>query len=130
MKPGFEIGGIDHVVLRVRDLDRSIAFYRDVIGAVEERRVKSINLVQLRAGSSLIDLVPADGDLSAAPGNMEHFCLTITPFDPDSLMRHLSAHRVDAGEIAERYGAEGHGPSVYIKDPDGNVVELKAGASS
>jgi len=129
MATGFEIGGLDHVVLRVGDMDRAIAFYRDVIGAVEERRVKSINLVQLRAGASLIDLVPANPDTPVSPGNMEHFCLTISPFDTDALQAHLKAHNVEAGEIAERYGADGHGPSIYITDPDGNVVELKAAAN-
>ncbi len=122
--PPFVIGRLDHVVLMVADMDRAIAFYRDVLGAHEERRVDDIGLVQLRAGDSLIDLVPA-GDASPAHRNMEHFAVTIAPFDPASIYAHLSAHGVEYGEAARRYGAEGYGPSIYIEDPDGNTVELK-----
>ena len=124
----FAIGALDHVVLKVRDMDRSIAFYRDVLGAHEERRVESIGLVQLRAGRSLIDLVPMPEDTSAGSGNMEHFALTIEPFEPEALAAHLQAHGIDPGEVAERYGADGYGPSIYLPDPDGNVVELKGPA--
>lgn len=124
----FSIGALDHVVLKVRDMDRSIAFYRDVLGAHEERRVESIGLVQLRAGRSLIDLVPMPENASAGTGNMEHFALTIEPFEPEALAAHLEAHGIEPGEVAERYGADGYGPSIYLPDPDGNVVELKGPA--
>lgn len=127
-KVPFEIGAIDHVVLRVGDMERAIAFYRDVLGAHEERRVESIGLVQMRAGSSLIDLVPRGG-ASGGEANMEHFALTVSPFDETAIRAHLSAGGVDAGETAERYGAEGYGPSIYIQDPDGNTVELKGPAA-
>ena len=122
--PPFTVGLLDHVVLRVADMDRSIAFYRDVVGAVEERRVESIGLVQLRAGASLIDLVPASGTVPEH-GNMEHFALSIEPFDAAALNAHLKAHGVEPGEVARRYGAQGYGPSIYFDDPDGNTVELK-----
>lgn len=125
----FAIQGLDHVVLRVADLERAIRFYRDVLGCTEERRVESISLVQLRAGASLIDLVPAEDAPEAtgrqASGNMDHFALRIDPFDEAALRAHLAAHGVAVGEVASRYGAEGHGPSLYIRDPDGNTVELK-----
>ena len=121
----FAIGALDHVVLKVRDMDRAIAFYRDVLGAREERRVETIGLVQMRAGRSLIDLVPMPEDSGTGAGNMEHFALTITPFEPEALAAHLTAHGIEPGEVAERYGAEGYGPSIYLSDPDGNVVELK-----
>ncbi len=119
------IKGLDHVVLRVADLDRAIHFYCEVLGCTEERRLESIGLVQLRAGASLIDLVPAKGAPEIAGGNMDHFCLRIEPFDEAELRTHLTAHGVDVGEVARRYGAEGHGPSLYLQDPDGNTVELK-----
>ncbi len=122
--PPFVIGRLDHVVLVVSDMDRAISFYRDVLGAHEERRVEDIGLVQLRAGASLIDLVPA-GDDGPAHRNMEHFAITIAPFDPASIKAHLDAHGVECGDVARRYGAEGYGPSIYIEDPDGNTVELK-----
>ena len=121
----FAIGELDHIVLRVRDMDRAIAFYRSVLGAAEERRVESIGLVQLRAGRSLIDLVPLPDSAVGGEANVEHYALTVTPFDPEMLAKHLAEHGVEAGEVARRYGAQGYGPSIYINDPDGNVVELK-----
>ena len=121
----FAIKGLDHVVLRVADLERAIGFYCGVLGCREERRVESIGLVQLRAGSSLIDLIPVDSAPQAGSANMDHFALRIEPFDEAVLRRHLESHGVEAGEFATRYGAEGQGPSLYIKDPDGNTVELK-----
>ena len=119
------IQGLDHVVLRVADLERAVHFYCEVLGCREERRVESISLVQLRAGAALIDLVLAKGVPEIAGGNMDHFCLRIEPFDEADLRAHLTAHGVEVGELATRYGAEGAGPSLYIKDPDGNTVELK-----
>ncbi len=121
----FAIKGLDHVVLRVADLDRAIRFYCEVLGCTEERRVESINLVQLRAGAALIDLISAAGAPEPGAGNMDHFALRIEPFDEADLRVHLDSHGVAVGELATRYGAEGSGPSLYIQDPDGNTVELK-----
>jgi catechol 2,3-dioxygenase-like lactoylglutathione lyase family enzyme len=127
------VRGIDHLVLRVAELAPMLAFYRDVLGCSVERRQDEIGLVQLRAGSSLIDLVPVDGVLGkaggAAPGaegrNLDHFCLRVEPFDEAAIRRDLAAHGIEAGPAASRYGAEGEGPSIYLDDPEGNVVELK-----
>lgn len=127
------IRDIDHLVLRVVDLDRVLRFYREVLGCTVERRQDEIGLVQLRAGRSLIDLVPVSGPLGraggAAPGaegrNVDHFCLRVDPWDEASIRRHLQAHGVTAGETGRRNGAEGEGPSIYLSDPEGNVVELK-----
>ncbi len=124
---------IDHLVLRVTDLDRMLHFYCDALGCSIDRRVDSIGLVQLRAGSAMLDLVPVDGKLGsaggAAPGkegrNLDHFCLRVEPFDEAAIRAHLTANGVAAGELASRNGAEGEGPSIYITDPEGNVVELK-----
>lgn len=129
----FDIGTLDHVVLRVTDLDRALAFYRDVLGCAVERRVDDLGLVQLRAGSALIDLADAAGELGRAGGpppgrdghNMEHLCLRIDPFDPDALASYLRDKGIEPGEVVRRYGADGYGPSMYIRDPDGNRVELK-----
>lgn len=128
-----KILGLDHIVLRVRDLDASLRFYCGVLGCSEERRLDELGLVQLRAGSALIDLVPVDSPLGRAGGaaagpegrNLDHFALRIEPFDAEELAAHLRAHDVEPGEVAERYGSEGNGPSMYIVDPDGNQVELK-----
>ena len=125
--------GLDHVVLRVVDLEASLAFYVGLLGCREERRVEDLGLVQLRAGSALIDLVPVDSKLGrpggAAPGhegrNVDHFCLRVEPFEPDAITRRLEAGGFTPGEPGRRYGADGFGPSLYVADPDGNVVELK-----
>lgn len=127
------IRDIDHVVLRVRDLDRMLQFYTSALGCRVERRKDDIGLVQLRAGRSLLDLVPVDGELGraggAAPGreghNMDHLCFRIEPFDEAALVEHLERHGVEAGRVSTRYGAEGFGPSMYVEDPEGNTVELK-----
>ena len=124
---------IDHLVLRVVDLDKMLRFYCEVLGCTIERRQDSIGLVQLRAGRSLVDLVPVDGKLGSAGGappgmegrNLDHFCVRIDPFDDTAIRRHLKAYGVEAGELKTRNGAEGEGPSIYITDPERNVVELK-----
>ncbi|RZL90454.1 MAG: VOC family protein [Variovorax sp.] len=126
------IKDIDHVVLRIRDLDRVAAFYVDVLGARWEKKQERIGLYQLRIGSSLIDLVPVDGELGrqggAAPGpegrNVDHICFRVLPWDGDTVLAHLAAHGI-TGEIVSRYGADGQGPSVYLSDPEGNALELK-----
>ena len=129
----FEIIGIDHLVLRVRDLDRMVRFYCDVLGCRVERVQGEIGLTQIRAGRSLIDLVPVDGKLGrmggAAPGkearNLDHFCVTIDGYDEARIRAYLTARGVAIGEAGSRYGAEGEGPSLYVSDPEDNVVELK-----
>lgn len=116
--------GLDHVVLRVQSLERSIEFYGKVLDCHVERRLDQPKLVQLRAGTALIDLVPAEA--GAQPGrNMDHFAVRIAHLDPAGLAAHLERHGVAVGPVQRRYGAEGYGSSIYITDPDGNVVELK-----
>jgi glyoxylase I family protein len=130
---GVRISALDHVVLRVGDLDRAIQFYETVLNCHVERRLEQPKLVQLRAGASLIDLVPASaspGDAADAAGrNMDHFAVRVDGFDAAALAAHLRRHGIEAGEVRERYGAEGYGPSLYISDPDGNTVELKGPAT-
>lgn len=135
---GIEIRGLDHVVLRVADPERSLRFYCGVLGCVEERRIEGLGLVQLRAGAHLIDLVGVDTPLGKAGGgppdpaarNVDHFALQVEGFDEAALRAHLEAAGVDPGDVAERYGALGMGPSMYVRDPDGNVVELKGVATT
>ena len=128
-----EIRAIDHVVLRVADLERSLRFYRDALGCTPEREIEALGLYQLRAGASLIDLVTVDGPLGKAGGappgeqarNMDHVALQLARFDEAALRAHLVRHGIEPGDVGQRYGALGNGPSMYIRDPDGNVVELK-----
>lgn len=123
--PSFHVTGIDHVVVRTADQKQALTFYRDVLGLVLEREQPELQLVQLRAGRSLIDLVPGDGADHEKP-NIDHFALEIAPFDEGELRAHLAARGVAVIESGLRYGAGGEGPSLYIRDPDGNKVELKA----
>lgn len=124
---------LDHIVLRVVDLDAMLGFYCGVLGCTIERELRTIGLVQLRAGRSLVDLVPVDGKLGLAGGappgaqgrNVDHFCFRVEPFDSSAILAHLERAGVAAGPVEMRYGAQGNGPSIYITDPEGNVVELK-----
>ena len=123
--------GLDHVVLRVRDLDAMLDFYRDTLGCPIERTL-DIGLVQLRAGSSLIDLVPVDSELGRTgggppegPRNMDHFCVQVEPFDEAAIRETLARRGYSASPVESRYGALGDGPSIYVEDPEGNTVELK-----
>jgi catechol 2,3-dioxygenase-like lactoylglutathione lyase family enzyme len=126
------IVAIDHVVLRVSDLERMVRFYVDVLGAKLEKEQEDIGLYQLRVGTSLIDLVPVDSKLGqmggAAPAsqgrNVDHVAFRVLPWDGEAILRHLNGHGIEA-EIKSRYGAEGDGPSSYLTDPEGNGLELK-----
>jgi catechol 2,3-dioxygenase-like lactoylglutathione lyase family enzyme len=124
---------IDHVVLRVINLDKMLRFYCEGLGCSLERQQDELGLVQLRAGRSLIDLVPVAGMLGRAGGsppgaegrNLDHFCLRVELFDADAISTHLRDNGALPGNVERRYGAEGEGPSIYVTDPDGNTVELK-----
>ena len=136
-KSPISVREIDHLVLRVVDLEQMLSFYCGVLGCSIERRQDDLGLVQLRAGASLIDLVPVDGKLGsqggAAPGregrNMDHFCLRLHAFDEKKIYAYLAKHGVSVGEVGSRFGAEGKGPSIYLSDPEGNTVELKGAPS-
>lgn len=128
------ISAIDHVVIRVRDFDRMIAFYRDVLCCPLEWRREDLGMAHMRAGRALIDLVDVNGELGrkggSAPGtearNMDHLCLQVEGFDTDAVTRHLKASGARMEEATERYGAEGKGLSIYLYDPEDNLIELRA----
>lgn len=133
----FDVQRIDHIVLRVSDLSRSVAFYGDVLGCHVERWREHLGLVHLRAGASMIDLVGIDGSLGARGGapagaegrNVDHLCLRIDPFDECALLAHLAGFGIAPHGPAEmNFGAEGDGLSLYFRDPDGNTIELKGPA--
>ena len=138
-QPPFSVLRIDHVVLRVKDAERSIAFYCGVLGCTVEKRRDDLGLVHLRAGASLIDLVTPDGPLGRQGGalagtegrNVDHLCLRIEPFDEAAIRALMAQNGVAVhGEVQNNFGAEGNGPSIYIADPDGNSVELKGPAAA
>lgn len=118
---------LDHVVIRVADVELMIDFYTRVVGCTMDKRVDRIKLVHLRAGSSLVDLdystpyEPAD----VANRNLAHFCVRIDPFDEVALRAHFDGHGVALSKLFQNYGAEGVGPSLYLDDPEGNTIELK-----
>ncbi|NLS11880.1 VOC family protein [Vibrio sp. SM6] len=134
--------GLDHIVLRTDDITAMRHFYQTVLGCVFERALPHLGLTQLRAGSALIDLVEVNSELGRQGGkspsqngrNMDHFCLTLAPCDEAALLAHLRHHHIPIeptnNPFIERYGAYGFGRSIYIRDPQGNVVELKPLADS
>lgn len=131
--PAFKTLHIDHVVLRVTDLERSLAFYRDVLGCAVRKRQDDFGMIHLAAGDGMIDLVRVDGPLGRQGGrgpgheghNLDHFCLRIDPFDEQALTALLQRAGAKVEPAQARYGAEGQGLSLYCYDPDGNRVELK-----
>ena len=126
--------GIDHVVIRARDSVAMERFYVEVLGCTVERRQDAIGLVQLRAGAQLIDLVDVAGRLGrmggAAPGpdghTLDHLCLRVIDFEVETVRAHLEAHGVEIGDVGERYGSTGEAMSLYLSDPEGNGLELRA----
>lgn len=126
METPFKIAELDHVVFRCRDQKKMLDFYTRLLGLVEERRIEQIGLIQLRAGRSMIDLVPSDAAIEEKSRNVDHICLGIEAADISAVARHLKECAVEViGEPAARYGARGMGLSIYLRDPEGNIVELK-----
>jgi glyoxylase I family protein len=121
-----KITELDHIVLRCRNQERMLDFYQRVLGLREERRITQIGLIQLRAGSSMIDLIPAVEPRIESGTNVDHFCVGIDSDDLNTIVNYLRTNSVEVlGEPAMRYGARGMGNSIYIRDPEGNVIELK-----
>lgn len=131
-KAMFEILGLDHLALRVRQPMRMLDFYCRVLGCKLEREVADLGLYQLRAGAQLIDLVDIQGPLGGdgetpdqCKANLDHFCILVSPFEVARICAYLSANGVIHEQPKLRYGAQGKGPSIYLYDPEGNQVELK-----
>ncbi|TMH70061.1 MAG: VOC family protein [Betaproteobacteria bacterium] len=124
-----QIRKIDHLVLRVRDIDAMRAFYCDVLGAEHIGYRPKFAMSHLRVGDCMLDLVEAEKRGLPAPAagglNLDHFCFRVEPFDQEAIVAHLKRHNVAIGPIRDRYGAEGNGVSIYLTDPEGNTVELK-----
>ena len=130
-----EVVCIDHIVLRTTKLGEMLDFYSEFLGCKVERETsEETGLTQLRAGNALIDLVVVDSSLGKLGGgaqtqtenNVDHFCLQLKPISEEEIRVQLESKGVEFGEFNDRYGAQGFGKSVYIKDPEGNVVELRS----
>ncbi len=140
----FEPLGLDHVVLRVRDQEASQRFYTDVLGCKVDHFNERISLLQLRFGEQLIDLLPGErgqgggtggqgggtggqgGGTGGQGGGMDHFCLSVRCDDLAAVAEDFAARGVALeGGVVQRRGAYGTGPSLYLRDPDGYLIELK-----
>ena len=130
-----EVVCIDHIVLRTTKLGEMLDFYIEFLGCKVDRETsEETGLTQLRAGNALIDLVVVDSSLGKLGGgpptqtenNVDHFCLQLKPISEEEIRVQLESKGVEFGGFNDRYGAQGFGKSVYIKDPEGNVVELRS----
>jgi catechol 2,3-dioxygenase-like lactoylglutathione lyase family enzyme len=129
-KPPFALEGIDHILLLVSGMKPAVRFYTEVLGCTVEGALPQFGMLQLRAGAALIDLVDiAAPEASwakppAAGGrNFDHLCLALGAYDEAKLRRHL--HRVEIIEEGVHGGSRGESLSLYVRDPSGNVIELK-----
>ena len=129
-----EITGLDHIVLRTSNMEKMLHFYSTILGCPVERELSpEFGLIQLRAGNALIDLVAVDSELGRMGGgpptegenNMDHFCLQIEAQPEEEISSYLSSHGIEVAPFERRYGAQGYGNSVYLRDPDGNTLELR-----
>lgn len=125
-----KVVGLDHIVLRVDDVERSLEFYVGTLGLeparVDEWRAGEVLFPSVRVDdATLIDLFPrgAGAPAAGAERNLDHFCLVLEPVDLDALA--ASGAFDVAGGPAELFGARGQGHGLYVRDPDGNVVELR-----
>jgi catechol 2,3-dioxygenase-like lactoylglutathione lyase family enzyme len=118
------VTGLDHVVLNVADVERSLAFYRDELG------LEPVRVDEWRRGEAPFPSVRVDAgtilDLLAAPRtgvNADHLCLVVEPVDLAAIKASGRFSVLDGP--ATRFGARGNGTSLYVEDPDGNTVELR-----
>jgi catechol 2,3-dioxygenase-like lactoylglutathione lyase family enzyme len=132
-----KITALDHIVLNVGDIDRSLKFYTGLLGLqperLEEFKAGKVGFPSVRINSdTIIDLFPTPGgDAVRKPGekshgNLNHFCMVVGQEDFAGIVDYLSAHSVTIreGPVA-RWGARGRATSVYFLDPDGNEVEIR-----
>lgn len=129
------IAQMDHIVLNVSDIDRSLHFYADVLGLtaerVEEYRAGKIGFPSVRINEqTIIDLFPPERQATVVGEgggqNLNHLCLALENDDMDAVVDYLAGHSIaiETGPV-RRWGARGNGTSVYFRDPDHNLVEVR-----
>ena len=132
-QPLVKITEMDHIVLRVRDVEASLRFYMAVLGLegerLEEFRSGNVRFPSVRLNAdTIIDIFPFPDmePIGDGPRNQDHFCMVIEPTDMDELAERFKATgiKVRLGPVP-RWGAHGMATSVYISDPDDNEVELR-----
>lgn len=121
----FTVKSIDHIVLKTNQSTKMLNFYCTILGGTVEREVQSLRLTQVRLGDNLIDVVEVEHPLDLHHQNLDHVCLRVTPFDLEGLKKYFAQHDIKITEEGMRYGAQGMGYSIYIKDPQGTGVELR-----
>ena len=119
-----KITGIDHIVLRTNKRDEMLRFYCEILGCHIERTVESFGLIQLRAGSNLIDLLCINEEPNTVNPNLEHFCLRVASGDHTTIQSLLQQAGIETYRLGERYSSKGMGYSFYLKDPEANEIEL------
>jgi catechol 2,3-dioxygenase-like lactoylglutathione lyase family enzyme len=122
--PAVQAVGIDHVVLKVRDVERSVEWYRDLLGLeperLEEWRRQEVLFVSLRVdGTTLVDLLQGESD----GVNVDHVAFLVQPTDLQAVVE--SGVFEVVMEPSTLFGAQGNGTGVYVRDPDGHLVELR-----
>ncbi|GAB3876679.1 VOC family protein [Kibdelosporangium lantanae] len=118
------VKAFDHVVLNVRDVERSLAFYCGPLGLapvrVDEWRAGKAPFPSVRVSAdTIIDIV----DKERGESNVDHICLVVEPLDWQDVVDAGTFTVVDGPDT--RYGARGEAQSIYVLDPDGNTVELR-----
>lgn len=131
----FTVTAMDHIVLNVRDMDRVLDFYTNVLGLAGERleefRQGKVPFPSVRINSdTLIDLFPVTAETGTAPATaptvLNHFCLVIDPTDMARVVEHLERHGVTILQgPATRWGAHGNGVSIYFHDPEQRQIEIR-----
>jgi catechol 2,3-dioxygenase-like lactoylglutathione lyase family enzyme len=115
---------LDHVVLNVADVERSLAFYCGELGLAPVR-VDAWRRGEAPFPSARVDEHTIVDLLSRARTgeNADHICLVVEPVDLDAIKASGRFEVLDGPD--SRFGARGDGTSLYVRDPDGNTVELR-----
>src|SRR5215203_5646860 len=131
LRKTMKITDADHTNWRVRDVERSLRFYRDVLGlepfGLEEHRRGERSLVSLRVTPGFILHLRPDPTFEPVPtGGYDHLALVVEGTNPDALAEHLTEAGVEIEHTSENVvGARGLGEALYVRDPDGYLIELK-----
>jgi len=126
------LNALHHFTVKTDNLEATRDFYTDVLGCTVEGALPQYGMLQLRAGAALIDLVDVAAPEAswarppvAGGRNFDHLCLALGAYDEAKLRRHLARHRVEIIEEGVHGGSRGESLSLYVRDPSGNVIELK-----